>query len=984
MNKNSKNNKHNISRYNNLFISIVFILFALLILGGTSFGLSKYWNIDEFKKEQQFNLTTSIEVDVKSDNYKEVVIEDVAKDVDSRLNFYGYSDGQVYIVDEDTLKVELTLDYLNTTVYDESSEQNDGIPYSINSLEKVTNEFLGVYTSLFYNNPVEFRSTSGDLLFQYDSNGDVEFVEPSSPETSGSPSPISNNTKGIDGPFNVDEYDVINTLDDFLGIADNDPIPDLVDRAELEYRNGQSYVKIYPKEEYKETLLNASEILSNNADPEINPEGNIYTIWIGYSAFENLIYRIDPENATSPLEYATTNAIGQSTDELKPIAKPFLLTYGAVNEQLDEFSEYFLVNTNFGREHAESVVNRINNSSNDYSFSLANLSWSQAQTNDVFLKVMLGIIIAMIVISLIFFTWYFGLLGMLAASLNNLIFFSGMALAFTSGIPIGIMFTLSIFVVLIFMLSATWILIQQFKQNIREGIKLGNHFKSQWKNVRLILYAIFFITLPIIAFGWVSQAFITANFVLLLTLLYIGMLSIFMFMALVIVIYWIFNFNQMTKSNKQSSWNIVYGYETINVQNTNFVSKMINDLPSDQKQKIGKYSIGAFSILGILGLIVFSILMVIGGVGFNTNLTNSDYSQYDIVQVLKVEGDEYLFNTLDGSLNGISDPFAYEKNKDNLKNDQKEVDTTFKEYGRVLDSKISYMTTFYQNDKDIPLGQDDPVYVPEVETVYQFGYTLKLNNELSSQDILEASEALSLIGGSFDVVYGNVTKTIDYSYEISPSSVSINNIGLIENYSFNINLFNLLVAILIVLLMVTIFMMFILKISGTTVVLSTLSLEIFASVFMMALLFVPINFALIFVLPIMIIISLATKILTILRVNQIYKFEKENYVNREKLKEVINAEFARGTQSVLIINGVFTLLFIVFLTVFNILALATFLFAMIFMTISVINYIFVLPFFYFNLENTRRYILNKRFTKELNESNDPDFLDEEYIKGINY
>ncbi len=54
------------------------------------------------------------------------------------------------------------------------------------------------------------------------------------------------------------------------------------------------------------------------------------------------------------------------------------------------------------------------------------------------------------------------------------------------------------------------------------------------------------------------------------------------------------------------------------------------------------------------------------------------------------------------------------------------------------------------------------------------------------------------------------------------------------------------------------------------------------------------------------------------------------------------------------------------------------------MTISTINYLFVLPFFYFNLENTRRYMLNKNFAKELSESNDSDFLDEEYIKGINY
>ncbi len=959
-----------------LFVSI----FIVAIVIGTGFGFSKISNIDSWKKTNNFNVLTKVEVDVE-DNFENIPIEDIAQDVQSRLSWYGYSDGTVAIVDNDTLQVSVALDYINYEVFtnDEQSQ------FGYESLIEANNDFLKFFTSIFSVGPVEFRSATGELLFDYDETGKVVFQEPSAPSSSPTTTQVaptsSSTSKAMDDSYDPDNWTEINSIDDYLGIdPDSNYSINLIDHAALDYRNGQPMITIYPNDYAYSLFSEAATYLSTNYDAETNPQGNVVAIWIGYDTFSSLIRKIDPESAADPLQYALTNAQGEQTDTINPIAEPFLLDLAQVQTTINPNAVSFSLPSSFGREQAESAVQRIN-FSNNYSFSFNNINWEQSQQSVVLIKVMMILFLVIAVVSVFFTSWYLGLLGMLVSSVGLLSILAMSGLGFVFGVKVGFMFFVTTFLLLAFTYMLGIMFMHSFRQNVYRGLSMREHFNAFGKTTVRSLILLFIFVFPIIIFSLIKFDYIRANLMLLLMNIYLIYFVMFILALSVILIYTLLSTKtQLKEKFIHEKWNFFFGTPSWNQMP--IVS--LNQMSEPTKTKAKNFSIVVFAAIIGTGALTLGVLQIVGG-GFNKNLVESNYYRYDIVRVVEDEaGDPYYFNSYDGFLNGIEDPWMHTPNMASAENDLDNIYEIFKG-NDVYNISSNYETTIVTNEIDVPDEITFP-YDPTIQTQYDFGYSVYTKAAIDASRLQTIDSQLKTVNGTLEASNG-MKFTYYYKIDLSSPSLSdgytsydqpIQSVTLVDH---------LLILIIVFLIFIFAFIIFFtagMKLSGVSETISMITLETLSALFILPIIYAPVVASLLLIVPLMLTLSLIFKYLPIHYLHRKHPFVKEKPMDHHQLKNDIRESFEHYNFIVLLGVSVMILIGLFGTIIFGLYAISSFIFILVFGGGIVVNHLFILPNNFETLELTRRNHLHNKFTKYWNEANSADYLDEEYIKAVNY
>ncbi len=959
-----------------LFVSI----FIVAIVIGAGFGFSKISNVDSWKKTNNFNVLTKVEVDVK-DNFEDVPIDSIAQDVQNRLSWYGYSDGTVAVVDEDTLQVSVALDYINYDVF----ENEDQDQFGYESLIEANNDFLKFFTSIFSVGDVEFRSATGELLFDYDETGKVVFKEPAAPESStpqqAQLQQVNKSSKAASDAYDPNNWAEINSIDDYLGIdPDSSYSIDLIDHAALDYRNGQPMITLYPNDYAYSLFSEAASYLSTNYDAETNPQGNVVAIWIGYDTFSSLIRKIDPDSAADPLQYALTNDQGETTDTIRPIAEPFLLDLTQVQTTINPNAVSFSLPSSFGREQAESAVQRIN-FSNNYSFAFSNITWEQSQQSVVLIKVMMILFLVIASVAFLVATWYLGLLGMLVASVGLLSVLAMSGLAVVFGVKVGLMFFVTTFLLLVFTYILGIMFMHSFRQNVYRGLSMREHFISFGKTTVRSLILLFIFVFPIIIFSLIRFDYIRANLMLLLMNIYLIYFIIFVLALSIILIYTLLSSKtQLKEKFVHEKWNLFFGTPSWNQMPTISLNKMSE--PSRAKAK--NFSMVVFAAIIGIGALTMGVLQLVGG-GLNKNLVESNYYRYDIVRVVQDEsGNPYYFNSYDGFLNGIEDPWMHTPNMEAANNDLKAISKLFKGTD-VYNINSNYETTIVTNEIDVPDDISFP-YDPTIQTQYDFGYSVYTKAPIDATKLESIDTQLQTISGTLSASNG---MQFTYYYKIDLDSPSLNNgftsydqpirsITLVDHF---------LILILVFLIFIFAFIIFFaagMKLSGISSSVTAISLETLSAFFILPIIYAPIVASLLLILPMMLTLSLLFKYLPIHYLHRKHPFVKEEPINHKQLKADIRESFNHYNFIVLFGVGIMALIGLIGTMIFGIYAISGLIFILVFGGAIIANHLFVLPNNFEILELTRRNHLHKKFAKYLDEANSADYLDEEYIKAVNY
>ncbi len=976
-----------------IFQNSFFVIIGLVLLVGSGFGLYKYHNIDSFKKGEIFSTTAELEIDVIN-KPKDVSLTKIANNFMDELEWFGYSNSDVSIVDSNTLKVTYIPNYVNSTAFNSKNVDSDFVKYSNGSLAANNKELLSLYTSLFFSGNVEFRAGTEENLFSINpETRQIEFNEPTPPPE---PSSLIKQTS-TSSSNNFDEFDIktwtqVDNIDSMLDLnAEVTDSPKLIEKAKVEYKNGNSYIKLTPTAKALPVMREAATFLKNAYNKDTNPQGNLFEVWIGYDTLNSLVQKATgetiPEGQT--LQYAFTDSNGKQSKTIRPIAKPFLLTYNVVKSEIAPRDETISLSDPQGKQHAQMVVNRINNAGTNFDFKLKGIKYNQNKLSPIIIKIIMIIFIIIIILVIFTFGWWFGLMGMTVASGNAVVMMTMLSLAFISGVQLGIMFVLGLFIVEIFSILLTWYSLKVIKENLIDGLSWKNQYKKFFKSQSKTFFLLVVFVLPTLIFILITYEFIRLNLVLMILTFYISfaLILVLSFLSLSVII-----ISTSKKSLKEGisneKWNLTFGRANV-TSNQHRFSKWSDFGFADKvnAKKANKKGILSFSIIIVLGIIASIILSSVGFGGFNTSLQNNNDFQYDIVRVLQEEtnGKDYYYNSLDGWVNGYKDPINYNDNMELLRKDESKIKKLFKKYISVKTINENFGTTFYTNEKVFPDPETiDFPYDPSLETVYKYGYSLFSNKHLSNEEIITINDALSNIGGQVNTVKG----MMNYHYELQTNRSSITD-GIASKETIasvlpSDSVKKVFLTILLILIIFFFFNLFVNKWSGATAMMNSFILESLLGIMILPLLFVPITTTIIFVIPIMLTISLALKFLPINKFLKEFPFHEDDNYSDSFIENEIDKVFKKQRKtlfSIFIVTIATSLLLLLF---FKIYALSIFVFVVTFTLVMIYNQLFILPTKFKELEIGRRNHEKKVFAKYYEESLDSEYLDEEYIKGINY
>ncbi len=963
----------------NILKSLFVSIFIVAILIGAGFGFSKISNVKSWQKTNNFNVLTKVEVDVK-DNFENTPIEKIAEDTQKRLSWYGYSDGNVAIIDDNTLQVSTSLDYINYEVFSEEDQSQFGYE----SLIAANDDFLKFFTGIFSVGKLEFRSVKGELLFDYDENGTVVFKEPSTPDTqSSATSSKTLNSPTVDSKslYDPNNWTEINSIDDYLGVDyDTKYSIDLIDRAQLDYLNGQPMITLYPNNYALGLFSDAASFLSTNHDSESNPQGNVVSLWMGYETFSSLIRKIDPDSASDPLQYALTNDRGESTETMREIAQPFLLDLFQVETVLNPNAISFKLPSTFGREQADSAVQRIN-FANNYTFEFKNITWEKGRQSVVIIKAMMIFLLVVALIAIALATWYLGLLGMLVSSVGllSILAMSGIGVAF--GVKVGLMFFLSTSALLIFTYLLGILFVHSFRQNAYRGFSMREHFNAFGKTSVRSLILLFIFVFPIIIFSLIRFDYIRSNLMLLLMNVYLIYFVLFVLALSVILIYTLLSSKVDLKQKFiHQKWNLFFGTPSWNQPPKVSLSKM-----SDKtKAKARSFSMITFAAIIGIGAITLGILQLVGG-GINKDLIESNYYRYDIVRVVEDEtANPYHFNSYDGFLNGIEDPWMHASNQNAADNDFKAIKDALKG-NDVYDISSNYKTKIVTNEIEIPDDLNFP-YDPSIQTQYDFGYSVYTKSSIQADQLQVINDQLQTINGNLQADNG---MKFTYYYQIDLNSPSLKS-GYdsydqsIQSVTFSNHLTLLILVFLIFVITFLLFFVAGLKVSGVSSIVATITMETLSAFFILPIVYAPIVYTLLLAFPIMLSLSLIFKYLPINYLYRKHPFIKEDQINHKQLKIDIHESFERYNFIVFMGTILMVIIGLIGAILFGIYGISTLIFILIFSGGIVVNHLFVFPSNFETLELARRNRLHNKFIKYFDEANAADYLDEEYIKAVNY
>lgn len=906
-------------------------------LASTIYGLVVY-SITPNAFKESYEIQDSYEMQIKVDwnNQKNQDIYYVANVIYDRLNNFDFLNSDVSVIDNSNISVSIPIISISSELKDK---------FSLSNQEDLFREVLTFQTSLTSKKNLEFRTIEGNQLFTLNQDGQVNFNEPAPPPEEEQPMTLSSNDLLLYEDF-FTPYDI-----------------QLFSDAKIEYNNGVPYAKLKTAtNDIWTEMLKMGEALPNLYDAETNPYGNEIVLWFGYEEFNWIAKTIDPDGyaavGNDPLTYAFTDSNGEKRSTPIPLAEPFLVGSWVIEQSFSVFETGWIpITAQLTSTEVNSLVNDIKFADNKFELEVisTNLSLSK-NTSSSINWIQITLLVLLLIMGLLMF-WWFGLLGMIAASINGILilslfgFLSLMAIPLTSSILIALgLISLLGFIFSFYLLKE----IKKEKTHTEKGFKKLFNLIKNYNNkttpvvVVLLLLLVFFAVIIPPSIKLIFY-FIILGFILNFFYIYFATIPLLILMDL------IFKFSQFTNSNNK--WDIVTGLKK------SFSIGKFNNLieKGSTKTTVRVFTITTLT-LTVVGFMTFGILFAITGSGTNNQYLYDGYYKYDVVLTTRISEDDLVGNE------NPDDPYNQKTMITQINNDSSKIKNIFSEKGVNV-----FETNTIRNDNHFLWQYLDPNGINEDKYDYSFAYGLSIQSKtkMNSQQIIDINNELSQI----------TTQWGSYELNETFSLTDISSVTSIDSYSVDKNSMLQFLGILLAILTTIIFMIIFFKWDGGIISLLLTAIETLASFGLTVILFAPFTPMFWFGLFTIITISIVTKsiIMTLVK-------SKMDKIKKIKVKNVFI--YYKEETSKIVLPLLFSMIGILFLLMIPLMFIGIIDFGMLGILLCGFIIIFISNIFVFPLVAAKGYELRKRiYKKRLNldilESEEENIIDEEYVKGIN-
>lgn len=941
----------------NIFKSSIVLGAVAGIATGLGFGFSNY-SAASFDPSEEYNTKLQTNLDVKRDPYSQTDINDVILDLHSALEWQGYIEADVKRISSNEILVTHELKYAqdNTNLWTYEAEQ------------AILEEVIQLHSSLYTKTNIEFRTFDGQQLFQLNSEGHPEFIPPTPPDTG----------EGESRDYDVPEYDVSLIAEE---------------GAEVVLEDGNPAIELTPVDVH---VLNEFKHMMNfmfdSMDPEANPNGNTFVTWIGYDLFGEVAQALDPDGwaaAPSPIDYAFTDEDGNRTDKPIKLAEPFLISIDQASPMLD-WEDTFKIGNGINSETAERFASRINFSTTDYEFDVVSTSMLEPSENSVRLLWMMILFLTVIAITLFTFTWFFGLLGLINSLLTSTTVLGVFGMIVSMSIPVSP----SLFALLAIGMAMTilfsWNSLTKQKNALNKSENFAVAIKSTMNSLvksNTVSFGILMILSVFIGL-FSSMAAGLPSWIILFTMILSYIVQTYASPLISIAVNKWFGKQEMDKG-----YNFVTGTPIKKKYRREGSRLTIDRLSTAKNAKIGMLSgVG----LALVGSIIFGALFGITGQGVNNQQEFRSSYNYEIV--MRANFKEVIERTVN-----FDDPQGQQGFIDQVEKDIDTIINILENNGLTVSSHKTQKNSNYGLDTlFIPGGQPED----RLNIIFTYGIVVNSPTEMTEQMANDINDDLVLIdtdqgeslatydAGDYNGVpydanewtseYDNglLSNAIDgnegYIINESYSSINLTDGAKILNQTTNIEVFNKqIIAIVVATVIAMMFIFIFLNWTGFVTIGGSMMIETLAAFGLFPILFLPFGSTFLIGLIATIVMSLISKSIFM-------QDARSNILKTGKIKESVFSSVANNKRKTFWINLTITVL----IGITSIMAGASMMPAL---AMTLIGFAFV------ELSNTlifprittmvERFNREKKYQMHQNDMarvKDPETIEEEYIKGINY
>ncbi|BDV03694.1 MAG: hypothetical protein HPPSJP_4150 [Candidatus Hepatoplasma scabrum] len=765
-----------------LFFSVFFFI---LILFGSIFGLLNFNNPNDYQIGNNFKNYYQFEVSVEWKDQqidRNDEINQLADYFNQQLSINeNYYDSEVYVVDDDTILIDMPIISIQNGNYGDDLLNK---PFSDPTQQALLQEVIYLQATLINQDYLEFRSYNGELLFP---NGD-QFVAP----------PIASTD------------DVSTDLYSNLDATTNQG--NLIDTAEVDYYQGNPYIKIYPKDAtiFRDAITWYQDQAAQATSSD--PNSSYWTIWFDYDQLENILLKgtdngifdyipVDYDPSGEQVQenvytYTHTDEDGNLTQEItKKIAEPYFVTIGQPsNYNTSVYNDYFAITGDFSVAKANNIVRRINFSDTlqyfDLSISNYNLVYNQNSIND--LGWMFWLFITFVLLVGFFFVFWFGLLGLIATG-NNLLFailFSYFIYLFS--LPISFALLSGLFLIVLITSWFSFYILKKYKDIDNKLWNAKTKYQKIMKDFSITFLPLLFVVLVSFLIGGFFLPIFPQIFIyfLVFAILFFLLVNYLILPLVLFFIDWATNFTNFVFTKEDQFWNYFIGFNDKKL----FSNKKQELLKVKKNNNNFKFIIILTLISSVLFGAVFAINYSQTNSGLNKGFLNDSLYQYDIVKTYQTSTkDTYAsYNSLDNQTTDgnarLEDPQNQAGHIDELNDNIDQIIETLKTNNVKIDHYqiIRYDKLIYQESYKPDENQVSTI----VNYDYQFTYGISvysdtkitsemfvaINNDLYQQTLHNTKDEKYNLKYAY---YGQLQNSpyyydYDYYYQLIPtSSISI-------------------------------------------------------------------------------------------------------------------------------------------------------------------------------------------------------------------
>ncbi len=948
--------------------------FAVVSLGlvtGVVFGAKNSWQ-QGYDTDITFDNQYQIEVEVVRESTSNDSIYTIAQDAQVRLDYAGYDQAEIYIVDDNHLMLSVNMESIN---------QAD--PYSYETQAETIDELVAIYASVFLKFNIEFRTTDGQQMFDV-VNGQVQFVTPQYESTETASTTTYEDvetTEDILLPPDVEIYQI-------QLVADNS--------AEIVYQSGYPYVKFTPYGDLWVEFDKAVDYLST-ADTSTNATANQYVVWMGFDALMYLIELTDPEGwaaaggtEANVLTYCYTDSTGAATTEPIDLCDPFLIGAGTATQPLSTFDKTITLNLGLTLDQTKEAVARINFSTQDYSFKLQSTTLIETSQSEMSLLIVIIALMTVIILVAFSFTWYFGLLGFLASLVIGSIGAMMMASLAAFMIPITAPVLFGILISALVLVVVSGSILKALKECLMDNMTFGAYIKKAFGDSWIKTFPVVITTIVLlIGLTTLTPIAIKVGLSFAIYSILIGFLSlIFGFTLIAFGFIWLFDkqtFEHFKKKETQtySFWIGKLGKSESKQELLNVYGRAIKHTTTNKMAKITAFAAVALVILSF-GL--FGILWASTGSGMNTSGSYDTFYRYDVV----LNSNDWIdTNDLKWTSDiDYNDPYNEEQLRLNVIEDTNAIIDAFEDNGVNVNSTfVIRQDSRYVSYITVP---DNPT-TPQQTNEYQFSYGLAIysNEEMTQAQFDAINTDLAALDNDGDITTDDSGYTISLNQSLSSSTVDSNtgaivsyNASSMENFTQPFEAQKMLYSMLIAAALLFSISWILYKWSFAVSLVGTVVGELLVLWGLLTVLYIPVTP---FIFAAMAIVMFTSVFLKTLLNNNI---KQQMSKTKEKNKHTIQNGVVNGMKNTLwrslIIVAFMLAITSAILSVFGASTLIIFI-SMLFGSLIILfanNTIY--PWLLVNVETLRIRLKQQQLTADMNRAKDVDSLEEEYIEGINY